>query len=115
MSERDVYYGTHIWFVPGEPKPKTKTWWVRAKGGSTIGLVAWFGRWRKYSFFPEGGTVWEQVCLREIADFCEARTREHKGSTVEGARGRTERTPRTDRTKTQARFLAALGMTEGAR
>jgi len=75
---RDVYYGTYIWFVPAEPKPKTKTWWVREKGGSTIGKVAWVGRWRKYSFFPEGGTVWEQVCLREIADFCEARTREHR-------------------------------------
>ena len=67
---------THIKFIPHFPKPKTKTWLVCSNyGDGLIGRIAWFGRWRKYSFFPDIGTVFEQVCLREIADFCEEQTK----------------------------------------
>lgn len=73
--------GTHIEFTVREPDPKRKTarWDVFAKGGdSYLGVVSWFARWRKYCFFPEGGCVFEETCLREIAEFIVARTREHK-------------------------------------
>jgi hypothetical protein len=46
--------------------------------GAVLGQVKWFARWRKYSFFPEGGMVFEQTCLREIAYLCEAATDWHK-------------------------------------
>lgn len=56
---------------------KTMIWPILTKEGKkAIGHVAWFGRWRKYAFFSNG--VFEEVCLREIADFIEQRTREHK-------------------------------------
>jgi hypothetical protein len=41
-------------------------------------MVRWFSRWRKYAFYPGRETVFEEDCLREIADFCETRTREYK-------------------------------------
>ena len=70
--------GTYITFKPGPPKPKTLTWFVYPKEGiDHLGIVQWYGPWRKYCFFPEHGSLYEQVCLREIADFCEQRTREH--------------------------------------
>ena len=71
--------GTFIKFVPGPSKPKTGTWRVVSRETEVLlGVVAWYGPWRKYSFHPEGWTVFEQKCLREIADFCERQTAEHK-------------------------------------
>jgi len=71
--------GTYIRFVEGTPKPRTKTWTVFGRdGGGRIGQIAWLGKWRKYCFFPALDTVFEQVCLREIADFCEHETRHHR-------------------------------------
>ncbi len=69
--------GAYISFVEGRPNPKTKTWDVFGEKKDLIGRIAWLGRWRKYCFFPELGTVFEQACLREIADFCEHETRHH--------------------------------------
>lgn len=56
---------------------KTEQWEVVAKdGGPTLGEVKWFGRWRKYAFFPAPDCVFEQDCLRVIAGFCEEKTNE---------------------------------------
>ena len=74
-----IEFGTHIKFVPAPPKPKTLAWWVVNKyDDGQIGWVGWYPGWRKYSYFARPETVYEQVCLREIADFCERKTREHK-------------------------------------
>ena len=74
-----VEFGTHIKFVPGPAKPKTLTWWVVNKyDDGHIGWVGWYSAWRKYGYFAQPATVYEQICLREIADFCERKTREHK-------------------------------------
>ena len=55
----------------------TKVWTVMG-GAELIGRVRWFGRWRKYSFFPAPLSVYEEV--REIAFFCETATRLHKAA-----------------------------------
>jgi len=58
---------------------KTGVWKVVALSNSGwLGCVAWFGSWRKYAFFPDDGCIFEEDCLRDIADFCETKTREHK-------------------------------------
>jgi len=70
--------------LASEQKPKTSVWRLVTKDniknhiGSEIGQVRWFGPWRGYAFFPVGGTVFEQTCLRDIAAFCEQRTKEHR-------------------------------------
>ena len=45
-----------------------------------LGQVKWFGRWRRYCFFPSliDSLVFEQDCLRDLANFLEDETREHK-------------------------------------
>lgn len=74
-----IEFGTHIKFVQGPSKPKTYTWWVINKYEDIqIGTVAWITRWRKYGFYPKPGTIFEQVCLREISNFCEKQNRFHK-------------------------------------
>lgn len=77
-SKLEPQRGKWITFRPLTPKPKTKVWAVLSNDGGQIGTVAWYGPWRKYCFSPEAGTVFEQVCLRDIAQFCEAETRLHR-------------------------------------
>lgn len=68
--------------APQKADSKTRIWWVneRRDGGGALGSVRWFGRWRRYAFFPEANTVFEQDCLWDIADFVAERTAEHKES-----------------------------------
>jgi hypothetical protein len=57
---------------------KTLIWGVEAsEDGVDLGQVKWYGPWRKY-VFEHGDNVYEQVCLRDIAQFCEELTKEHK-------------------------------------
>ena len=49
-----------------------------SESGLRLGLVAWFPQWRKYAFYPLPHVVFEQVCLREIAEFIESSTAAHK-------------------------------------
>ncbi|MGQ0721044.1 MAG: hypothetical protein ACT4PE_05650 [Candidatus Eiseniibacteriota bacterium] len=53
---------------------KTQVWEATVADGTILGVVSWFGRWRKYTFWPHQRTVFDHSCLREIADFCEQRT-----------------------------------------
>ena len=73
--------GTHIQFRYLGPSPSGKThlWSVATEEGLSLGTVRWFARWRKYCFYPESGCVFEEVCLRDIAEFVAARTEEHRG------------------------------------
>jgi hypothetical protein len=43
-----------------------------------LGEIRWHGPWRKYCFFPTGNTLFEWVCLRDIADFCQQETKRYK-------------------------------------
>jgi hypothetical protein len=45
--------------------------------GAVIGEIKWYSQWRKYAFFPTDA-IFEQNCLRDIADFLELVTVEHK-------------------------------------
>jgi hypothetical protein len=84
MSEEKVIVRTYILtYVVIElaelPVPrKTSMWHVYAKAGRMfLGTIKWYGAWRGYALFPEGNTIFEQKCLREIADFIEKKSREH--------------------------------------
>ena len=57
---------------------RTKLWFVTAKSDNEeLGSIQWTGKWRCYAFFPFPNTYYEKRCLKDIADFCEARTKEH--------------------------------------
>jgi len=45
--------------------------------GSTLGYVKWFIHWRQYCFFPLNA-VFDKKFLREVAEFCERKTEEHR-------------------------------------
>lgn len=64
--------------VPRAEKRLTDTWVVNDKYGNHLGQVSWFNHWRRYVFAPNASTIFEQVCLRDIAQFIEERTSERK-------------------------------------
>jgi hypothetical protein len=75
-----TFRGTYLDFGP-LPKDGKRTWkWqvFSIDRLSFLGNVVWFGRWRKYAFFPEPGCVFDDGCLHEIADFTKLRTAEHR-------------------------------------
>lgn len=41
----------------------------------SIGEVKWHGAWRRYALAPGRDTIFEQDCLRKIANFCEDQTK----------------------------------------
>lgn len=58
---------------------KTDTWAVETRDGKIqLGSIRWFGRWRRYAFFVAPQMVFEEVCLREIAETIENLTAIHK-------------------------------------
>ena len=76
MSD-EIKYGTHIKFVHN---PEEDCWWVVNKYDDVqLGTIGWFDKFHKYSFYVKPDTVYECVCLREIADFCENKTKEIEG------------------------------------
>lgn len=57
------------------PSGKTKVFRVDSKeAGFEIGYVRFYPKWRKYVYEPLDDTIYEQVCLREIASFIEQET-----------------------------------------
>ena len=56
---------------------KTNIWKVLDLHGVNLGDIRWYAQWRRYAFFPLGGTIWERDCLRIVADFCEVQTDKH--------------------------------------
>lgn len=66
---------------------KTKVWVITSKlGGVRLGTVGWWSHWRKYVFTPADRTLYEEQCLRDLADFCEQMTNEHKWKTIGSTR-----------------------------
>ncbi len=83
--EGDFVYGQYVRFIHvGESASKrTLVWMVAGRGGDgaddfELGYVKWFAPWKTYSFEPHSGTVFEKRCLRDIAQFCEELTKEHR-------------------------------------
>lgn len=74
-----IEHGTYIDFIPAPPKPKTLVWWIVNRDEDfQLGTISWFARWRCYGFYPKPDTVFEKICLHEIAEFCERKTIEHR-------------------------------------
>ena len=58
---------------------KTEKWKViSAMGSYQLGVVSFHPAWRKYVFWPERNTIFDPVCLRELADFVERQTNHWK-------------------------------------
>jgi hypothetical protein len=65
--------------IETDAKRKTKIFEVVTKEDRFgLGIVKWYGAWRKYAFFPAEQTIFEWDCLRDIAEFCQSETKKYK-------------------------------------
>jgi len=52
---------------------KTGIWNVLSKtGGTVLGQIKWFGRWRQYAFYPSSDTIFNPSCLEDISNYTKA-------------------------------------------
>jgi hypothetical protein len=56
-------------------KRKTKTWRIINSNDTPLGIVRFYPPWRRFVFEPHAGTIYEEVCLRDIAEFCVEKTK----------------------------------------
>jgi NADH:ubiquinone oxidoreductase subunit len=58
---------------------KTKRWVVlNSLSNAALGWVQWYSGFRKYVYEGLPGTKYDAGCMREIANFIEAKTIDHK-------------------------------------
>ena len=80
MSEKK-YVTFHEGHAMGYEQRKTNMWRVDGRGEhNVLGWVLWFSCWRCYAFEPKMGTTFNAGCLRDIAEFCERVTKEHRAT-----------------------------------
>jgi hypothetical protein len=85
MHDATEIKGKWITFRRAASIGKTERWLIVSENGGEIGAIRWYGPWRRYCFLPLEGTVYEEQCLREIADFCERLTKAHKAAAKSAA------------------------------
>ena len=71
----------YISFAKGIRQEGRKTdWWevYNKDNNSYLGLITYRPGWRKYIFAPATACIFEQVCLRDIANFIETATKDYK-------------------------------------
>ena len=60
---------------------KTAKYTVRNKENNVLlGIIKWFGSWRKYAFFPCSDMVFETQCLSDITGFLNELMEDRKNS-----------------------------------
>jgi len=74
--------------IETDAKRKTKIFEVITKARLGLGIVKWHSAWRKYCFFPAEGTIYEEDCMRDIANFMEHVTRIYKETTKVVVKGK---------------------------
>ena len=78
MPKTDYKY---IRFIETEKKPKTSVWECRNKESDfLLGVVKYYGPFRKYSWFPESNTVFEFTCMSNINQFLSEVEEERKAN-----------------------------------
>jgi len=65
-----------------ENKEKRKTLIFEIYSNCVLGKIKWHAPWRKYCFFPEGNTIWDLNCLKEVNDFIVALMRDRKKTQI---------------------------------
>lgn len=77
--KKAIYKWIEIEYDRDSVSGKTKVFTVKAiEDRFLLGEIRWFPRWRKYAFFPNKETVFEEDCLENIADFLKFLKEERK-------------------------------------
>ena len=74
-----IHQTKYLKFVVVRYKPKTKVIAVASKSsGEELGRIEWFAKWRQYCFMPNGMTVWNTDCLKDIQNIITTMMMSHR-------------------------------------
>ena len=59
---------------------KTPIYHIETLGGLYLGEIKWYGAWRKFCFFPNKETIWDNKCLKLVIDFLDRINKEWRES-----------------------------------
>ena len=60
------------------PSGKTRIWLIRnGYNKCTLGTIKWYAAWRRYAFYPDADTVFDEGCMRTILEFLALKNKEH--------------------------------------
>lgn len=59
-------------------KPKTLVLHVINTSDQLLGIISWKGTWRQYVYQSGDGIIYNNGCLKDIADVCTSLNEEHK-------------------------------------
>ena len=72
---------SYLAFQHIEPEKGRKTAkWLVWSGKLQLGHIAWHAPWRKYTFWPADGCLFDSKCLAEINHRLDSYTAMHKGT-----------------------------------
>lgn len=75
--------GSFLDFTEIRDTGKTKVYSITSKqGGDSLGRIAWFSNWRKYTFWTECNNIFDSKCLKEITDFMDKLMEDRKGEFI---------------------------------
>lgn len=73
MSEISEMFESEFLYILKTELPKRKTpiynLFSKYNPGVKLGEIKWFGAWRKYCFYPESDTIFDNKCLNYIIEF----------------------------------------------
>ena len=71
----------YLRFEMVEKKPKTEVYVVSSLkefDTEVLGKISWYGKWRRYVFYPSEGTLFDAACLGEVKEFIDNLMKERK-------------------------------------
>jgi hypothetical protein len=73
---------SHLYFNELSNVGKKTKWWevTSTSTNAVLGIVKFYGAWRKFVFFPSDATLYDASCLRDIAAFAEQETKSWRES-----------------------------------
>lgn len=67
MNEK-ITYKSNYFYITEEilPNRKTPIYNIINNNNLKIGQIRWYGPWRKFCFYPDSDTIWDNNCLQDV-------------------------------------------------
>lgn len=67
MNEK-ITYKSDYFYITEEilPNRKTLIYNIINNNNLKIGQIRWYGPWRKFCFYPDSDTIWDNKCLQDV-------------------------------------------------
>lgn len=89
----------YLTFILADKKPKTNVYHIISENSvplplsgvipryEVLGVIKWYGPWRRYIFEAYEGVVWSWGCLEQIQDFIKKLMEERRDKFTKGSKG----------------------------